>query len=150
MRSSSSASDSVPFIVALLAGTFACQTLLKLHYAQSGLPPRFFEALFSANIATCCKRKLARTGRSGGRGPFAVDRPVDGVDQRLSLDEFDPRPLGLVAVEGGRKGLGEGIAVIGHSFARFSQCLKSLAHIGFAFCWSHDLGRRETQLAKTA
>ena len=38
MRSSSSASDSVPFIVALLADTVACQPLLRLHHAPGGLP----------------------------------------------------------------------------------------------------------------
>src|SRR3984893_5218207 len=103
---------------------------------------------FSANIATCCKRKLDRTGRSGSPGPFALDRTIDGVDQHLGLDEFDPGPLGLLAIEGCRQGFGEGVAVIGHSFARFSQCLKSLAHIGSAFCWPRDLGWRETQLAR--
>jgi hypothetical protein len=81
-------------------------------------------------------------------GRFALDGSIDGVDQHLGLDEFDPRPLGLLAIEGCGQGFGEGVAVIGHSFARFSQCLKSFAHIGSAFCWSRDLGWRETQLAQ--
>src|SRR5450755_1734553 len=149
MRSSSSASDSVPFIVALLADTVAGQPLLRLHHGSRRASVVIFRSLFSANVATCCKRKLDRTGRSGSPGPFALDGPIDGVDQYLGLDEFDPGPLGLLAIEGCRQGFGEGVAVIGHSFARLSQCLNSLAHIGSAFCWSRDLDWRETQLAQT-
>src|SRR5258706_10254040 len=67
---------------------------------------------------------------------FAVDGAIDGVDQHLGLDEFEPCPLGLVAVERRGERLGEGVAVVGHALARLFQRLKSLAHVGFAFCWS--------------
>src|SRR5437879_3644044 len=40
---------------------------------------------------------------------FAVDGAIDGVDQHLGLDEFEPRPLGLVAVEWRGERLGEGV-----------------------------------------
>jgi hypothetical protein len=66
-------------------------------------------------------------------GLLAIDGAVDGVDQDLGLDEFDARPLGLVAVEGGGQGFGEGVAVVGHALARLFQRLKSLAHVGIAF-----------------
>jgi hypothetical protein len=42
--------------------------------------------------------------RSGWPQLLALDGAVDGVDQHLGLDEFQPRPLGLVAVE--RRGQG--------------------------------------------
>ena len=58
---------------------------------------------------------------------------IDGVDQHLGLNEFDPRPLGLVAVERGGEGFCKDIAVLGHAFARLFQGLNSLAHLGFAF-----------------
>jgi len=64
---------------------------------------------------------------------LAFDRAIDGVDQRLSLDKFDPRPLGLVAIERRGEYLGERVPIVGHSLARFFQCFKSLAHLDFAF-----------------
>ena len=70
---------------------------------------------------------------------LARNGPVDGVDQRLGLDEFDPCPLGLVAIEGCRENLGKSVAVVGHSLARLFQRFKSLAHLGFAFCWPRVL-----------
>jgi hypothetical protein len=85
------------------------------------------------------RRSDAALRRGGGSGLLAFDGAIDGVDQHLGLDEFDPRPLGLVAIERRGKGLGEGIAVVGHSLARLFQGLKSLAHVAFAFCWWRDL-----------
>jgi hypothetical protein len=65
---------------------------------------------------------------------LARNGAVDGVDQYLGLDEFDSRPLGLVAVKGGREDLCKSVTVVGHPLARLFQRLKSLAHLGFAFC----------------
>ncbi len=48
----------------------------------------------------------------------------------LGLDELDPRPLGLVAVERRGQRLCEGVAVVGHALARLFQRFKSLAHGG--------------------
>src|ERR1700687_87461 len=73
--------------------------------------------------------------RCGGPSPLACDGAIDGVDQHLGLDEFMPRPLGLVAVERRGKRLCEGVAVVDHALARLFQRLKSLAHAGIAFCW---------------
>jgi hypothetical protein len=70
---------------------------------------------------------------------LARNGPVDGVDQRLGLDEFDPCPLGLVAIEGRREDFCKSVAVIGHPLARLFQRFKSLAHLGFAFCWHRVL-----------
>jgi len=53
----------------------------------------------------------------------------------LGLDEFEPRALGLVAIERGGQRFGKGVAFLGHSPARLLQRLKSFAHFGFAFCW---------------
>lgn len=74
------------------------------------------------------QRREAALRRRGGAGLLAVDGAIDGVDQDLGLDEFDPRPLGLVAVERRGKRLGESVAVVGHALARLFQRLKSLAH----------------------
>jgi len=83
-------------------------------------------------------------------GLFANDRTVDGVDQNLNLDEFEARPLGLVAIEWRGESLGKGVAILGHSSAGLFQRLKSLAHVGFAFCWWRDQmgckGRAEVAL----
>ena len=38
-----------------------------------------------------------------------------------------------------RSFLANGVAVIGHSLARLFQPFKSLAHLGFAFCWPRVL-----------
>jgi uncharacterized protein YbaA (DUF1428 family) len=76
----------------------------------------------------------ARLG-GGGRSLLARDGAVDGVDHDLGLDEFEPRPLGLVAVERCGQCFGEGVAVFGHALARLFQRLKSLAHVGFAFMY---------------
>ena len=76
--------------------------------------------------------------RRGGARGFALDGAIDGVDQRLGLDEFDPRPLGLVAVERCRQGFGESIAVIGHPLTRLFQRLQSLAHLILLSVWSYD------------
>jgi hypothetical protein len=70
---------------------------------------------------------------------LARNGPVDGVDQRLGLDEFDPCPLGLVAIEGRSEDFCKSVAVIGHPLARLFQRFKSLAHLGFAFCWPRVL-----------
>src|SRR5260370_19646242 len=59
---------------------------------------------------------------------FAVDGAIDGVDQDLGLDEFEPRRLGLVAVERRGERPGEGVAVFGDALTRLFQRLKSLAH----------------------
>ena len=64
---------------------------------------------------------------------LACDGAIDGVDYRLGLDEFEPRPLGLVAVERRGQGFGEGVAGFNHPLARLFQRLKSFAHVGFAF-----------------
>jgi hypothetical protein len=78
--------------------------------------------------------------RSGvGLGQFAEDGAVDGVDHGLGLDEFQPRPFRLVAVERGGQGFGKGVAVVRHPPARLFQRLKSFAHGDFAFHWD---GRR--------
>src|SRR5258708_27617321 len=61
-------------------------------------------------------------------GWLAVDGAIDRVDHGLGLDEFEPRPLGLVAVERRGQRLGEGVAVLGHALARLFQSLKSLVH----------------------
>jgi hypothetical protein len=82
--------------------------------------------------------------RGGGAGQLAFDGAVDGIDQHLGLDEFDPRPLRLFAVERRGKGLCEGVTVVGHALTRLLQRLKSLVHMDFAFCWSrepHWIGR---------
>src|SRR6266852_3518954 len=99
-------------------------------------------------LRVCPEGKPVRTfpdhalGHSGGPGPLAFDGPVDGVDQDLGLDEFDPRPLGLVAIERRGKRLCKGVAVIGHALARLFQRLKSLAHVCLAFL-SRDCYWRE-------
>jgi hypothetical protein len=64
---------------------------------------------------------------------LAVDRAIDGVDQRLRLDELDAGPLGLVAIEGCCQHLGERVAIVGHTIARLFQCFQSLAHLDFTF-----------------
>jgi hypothetical protein len=66
-------------------------------------------------------------------GLLAINGAVDGVDQHLGLDKFEPRPLGLVAVERGGQRFGERVAVIGHALARLFQGIKSLTHVGIAF-----------------
>lgn len=66
--------------------------------------------------------------RNSGLSLFAGDGAVDGVDQDLGLDEFQPRPFRLVPIERRGQGLGEGVAVVGHALARLFQCLESLAH----------------------
>jgi hypothetical protein len=73
----------------------------------------------------------------GGLVLLTRNGAVDGVDQPLGLDEFDSRPLGLVAIKGGCEDFGKSVTVVGHSLARLFQRLKSLAHLGFAFCWPH-------------
>jgi DNA-binding transcriptional ArsR family regulator len=82
-----------------------------------------FESLIKARAA------LRRSSRPA---LFALDRAVDGVDQRLGFDEFDARPLGLVAVERRGQHLCERVAILRHTIARFFQRLKSLVH-GFHF-----------------
>src|SRR5471032_1241637 len=83
--------------------------------------------------------------RRRGPGLLAHDGAIDGVDQHLGFDEFKPRPLGLVAVERRGKRFCKGVAVLDHALARFFQRLKSLAHVGFAFCWSRDLLARKVR-----
>ena len=68
-------------------------------------------------------------------GSPAMARSMASITD-LGLDEFEPRPLGLVAVERRGKRLCEAVAVLDHALARLFQRLKSLAHVGFAFCWS--------------
>ena len=63
-------------------------------------------------------------------GLFALNGAIDRIDQQLGLDELDPRPLGLVAVERRGQRLCEGVAVVGHALARLFQRFKSLAHGG--------------------
>ena len=89
----------------------------------------------SIRLPTIARRE-AGLCRGGGPGWLAFDGAIDGVDQHLGLDKLDPRPLGLVAIERRGKRLCEGVAVIGHTLARLFQRLKSLAHVGFAFCCS--------------
>ena len=84
------------------------------------------------------RRGPERVYAAAGPGSLACDGAIDGVDQDLGLDEFEPRPLGLVAVERRGQRLCEGVAVVGHALARLFQRLKSLAHVDFAFCWSRE------------
>jgi len=102
---------------------------LFLHLANWG------SRRLSIRLPTIARRE-AGLCRGGGPGLLAFDGAIDGVDQHLGLDKFDPRPLGLVAIERRGKRLCEGVAVIGHTLARLFQRLKSLAHVGFAFCYS--------------
>jgi len=76
----------------------------------------------------------------GGDGlrSLAFDGAVDGIDQYLGLDEFDPRPFRLVAIERRGKSFRESVTVVGHALARLLQRLKSLAHVDFAFCWRRE------------
>jgi hypothetical protein len=67
---------------------------------------------------------------------FTQDGAIDGVDQRLGFDEFETRPLGLVAVEGGGENLRKRVAILSHALARLVQHLKSFTHLDFAFCWT--------------
>jgi len=62
-----------------------------------------------------------------------MDGAIDGIDQHLGLEEFEPRPLGLVAIEWRGEGLCEGVAVVDHPLPRLIQCLKPLAHSGIRF-----------------
>src|SRR3981081_1998747 len=100
----------------------------------------------AASKASC--RREARLCRGGGQGRLAFDGAVAVVGQHLALDKFYTAPLGLVAIERRGKCLCEGIAIIGHSLARLFQRLKSLAHVGFAFCcsrgpfWRESTGRK--------
>src|ERR1700730_3913371 len=59
---------------------------------------------------------------------FAFDRAVDGIDQRLNFDEFDPRSFGLVAIKWRGQYFGEGIAILDHAFQRLFQRFNSFAH----------------------
>jgi hypothetical protein len=61
----------------------------------------------------------------------------------LGLDEFHPRPLGLVAIERRGKRFCKGVAVLRHALARLFQRLKSLAHGVSPFCWSRGCCWRE-------
>ena len=95
---------------------------------------------------SCSNKKIERDddskkchlalGRRDGPVLLARDGAIDGIDQDLGLDEFGPRPLGLVAIEGAGQRFGKGVAVFGHALARLFQRLKSLAHSGFRFRWS--------------
>src|SRR3981189_2385209 len=96
-----------------------------------------------AGSKASCRRE-AGLCRGGGPGRLAFDGAIDGVDQHLGLDKFDPRPLGLVAIARRGKCLCEGVAIVGHSLARLFQRLKSLAHVGSAFCCSRDHFWRES------
>jgi hypothetical protein len=76
-----------------------------------------------------------RLRRRAGLVLLARNSTVDGVDQGLSLDEFHPRPLGLVAIEGCREDFCKGIAIVDHSLARLFQRFKSLAHWASLSVW---------------
>ncbi|WP_369723224.1 hypothetical protein AB8Z38_03965 [Bradyrhizobium sp. LLZ17] len=60
---------------------------------------------------------------------FCGDCAVQGIDQRLELDEFVPRPLGLVMIEGSGQNFRMGVSVLDHAIAGFLQYFKSLVHL---------------------
>src|ERR1700676_1621521 len=88
------------------------------------------------------RRREARLWRRRSPGRFTLDGAIDGVDQHLGFDEFEPRPFGIGAVERCGKGFGKRVAVVRHALARLFQRLKSLAHVGFAFCWLRSASRK--------
>jgi hypothetical protein len=60
-----------------------------------------------------------------------ANRAVQGVDQRLNLDELVAGPFGLVAVKRRGQHLRMHVPILEHALTGFLQRFKSLAHLGF-------------------
>src|SRR2546429_1313639 len=72
---------------------------------------------------------------------LAADGAVEGVDQRLHLDELAACPLGRIAVERRGQHLRMSVPVLDHTLAGFLQRFKSSAHSGTFACFSITVNR---------
>ncbi|MDH2351974.1 hypothetical protein QCM80_15075 [Bradyrhizobium sp. SSUT112] len=59
---------------------------------------------------------------------FAPDGAVEGIDQRLDLDELVARSLGRVAYKGSGQHFRMRVPVLDHAITGLLQSFKSLAH----------------------
>nr|WP_181770177.1 hypothetical protein [Bradyrhizobium sp. UNPF46] len=76
-----------------------------------------------------CETRLSLVSALSRDGMFCPDCAVQGVNQRLELDEFVPCALGIVAIEGSGQHLRMGVSVLDHAIAGLLQCFKSLVHL---------------------